>query len=110
CNNDVRLKYPASFDSENLLVVASTASNGSMSSFSNTGIKTVDVAAPGSNIYSTINGGRYSMASGTSMASPNTSGVAAMVLGFYPNLTAVELKNVLINTVTKVPAFGPLIH
>jgi subtilisin family serine protease len=109
CNNDTRLKYPASFDSENLLVVASTMSSGAMSSFSNTGIKTVDVAAPGSNIYSTINGGKYGMASGTSMASPNTSGVAAMILGAYPTLTAVQLKNVLMNTVTKVPAFEKLI-
>lgn len=109
CNNDTRLKYPASFDSENLLVVASTMSNGSMSNFSNTGIKTVDVAAPGSNIYSTINGGKYGMASGTSMAAPNTSGVAAMILGAYPNLTAVQLKNIIMNTVTPVPAFSKLI-
>jgi thermitase len=109
CNNDSRLKYPASFDSENMLVVASTMSNGSMSNFSNTGIKTVDVAAPGSNIYSTINGGKYGMASGTSMAAPNTSGAAAMILGAYPNLTAVQLKNILMNTVTPVPAFSKLI-
>lgn len=104
-NNDVDAKYPASFDSENLLVVASTTSTGSLSGFSNIGLKTVDIAAPGSNIYSTINGGRYSMASGTSMASPNTTGVAAMVLGYYPNLSATELKNVLMKSVTPVAAF-----
>lgn len=45
------------------------------------------------------------MASGTSMASPNTSGVAAMVLGQFPNLTAKELKAVLMNSVTPVAAF-----
>jgi subtilisin family serine protease len=109
CNNDVRLKYPASFDSENLLVVASTTSNGSMSSFSNTGVRTVDVAAPGSNIYSTINGNKYGMASGTSMAAPNTSGVAAMILSYYPDLSATELKEVLMQSVTKVPAFNGMI-
>lgn len=105
CNNDVRLKYPASFDSENLLVIASTANNGTMSSFSNTGIKTVDIAAPGSAIFSTTNNNQYQSASGTSMASPNTVGVAAMVLGYYPNLSAVELKKVLMSSVTKVTDF-----
>lgn len=105
-DNDVDPKYPASFDSENLLVVASTTSAGAFSSFSNIGVKTVDIAAPGSNIYSTINGNQYSMASGTSMASPNTTGVAAMVLGFYPNLSATELKDVLMKSVTKVSAFS----
>lgn len=105
CNNDTRLKYPASFDSENLIVIASTMSNGGMSSFSNQGPKTVDIASPGSNIYSTINGGKYGMASGTSMAAPNASGVAAMLMGAYPQLNAVAIKNIMINTVTKVPAF-----
>lgn len=104
-NNDTSPKYPASFDSENLLVVASTTSSGGMSSFSNIGIKTVDVAAPGSNIYSTLNGNKYGMASGTSMASPNTTGVAAMILGFYPKLSATELKSVLMKSVTPVAAF-----
>jgi len=105
-DNDTSPKYPASFNSENLLVVASTTSAGALSSFSNIGKNTVDVAAPGSNIYSTINGGKYGMASGTSMASPNTTGVAAMVLGYYPNLSAIELKNILMKSVTKVPAFN----
>ncbi len=105
-DNDTSPKYPASFNSENLLVVASTTSAGALSSFSNIGKNTVDVAAPGSNIYSTINGGKYGMASGTSMASPNTTGVAAMVLGYYPNLSAIELKNVLMKSVTKVPNFN----
>jgi subtilisin family serine protease len=105
-DNDVSPKYPASFDSENLLVIASTTSSGSLSTFSNVGKISVDVASPGSNIYSTIVGNKYGMASGTSMASPNTSGVAAMVLGYYPELTAVELKNVLMKSTTKVAAFS----
>ena len=104
-DNDSKPKYPASFDSANLLVIASTTSSGSLSSFSNIGIKTVDVAAPGSNIYSTIVGNKYGMASGTSMASPNTTGVAAMVLGYYPKLSATELKAVLMKSSTPVAAF-----
>lgn len=102
---DTNPKYPASFDSANTLVIASTTSTGELSSFSNVGAKGVDVASPGSNIYSTINGNKYSMASGTSMAAPNASGVAAMVLGYYPHLKNTSLKQVLMSTVTKVPAF-----
>jgi subtilisin family serine protease len=104
-NNDVNAKYPASFDSANMLVIASTASNGRLSSFSNIGPKSVHVASPGSNIYSTINGNKYSMASGTSMAAPNAAGVAAMVMGYYPNLKNTTVKKVLMNTTTKVSSF-----
>lgn len=105
-NNDVNAKYPASFDSANTLVIASTTSSGGFSSFSNIGPVTVDVASPGSNVYSTINGNKYSMASGTSMAAPNASGVAAMVMGYYPNLKNTTVKKVLMETVTKVPEFS----
>lgn len=104
-NNDVNAKYPASFDSENLLVIASTTSAGGLSEFSNIGPRTVDVASPGSAIYSTINGNKYSMASGTSMAAPNASGVVAMVMGYYPNLKNTTVKKVLMDSVTKVPLF-----
>ncbi len=104
-NVDAKPKYPAAFDSETLLVVASTTDKGAFSSFSNIGAVSVDVAAPGSNIYSTINDNKYSMASGTSMATPNTVGVAAAVLSYYPKLKAVELKKVIMDSVTKVPAF-----
>ncbi len=105
-NNDVDPKYPAAFDSANTLVIASTTSSGGLSSFSNIGPLTVDVASPGSNVYSTINGNKYSMASGTSMAAPNASGVAAMVMGYYPNLKNTSIKKVLMETVTKVPEFS----
>jgi subtilisin family serine protease len=104
-NNDVNPKYPASFDSANTLVIASTTSSGSFSSFSNIGPMTVDVGSPGSNIYSTINNNKYSMASGTSMAAPNASGVAAMVMGYYPTLKNSTVKKILMDTVTPVPEF-----
>lgn len=105
-NNDKNLKYPASFDSDNMIVIASTASAGGFSSFSNIGPTTVDVGSPGSNIYSTINNNKYSMASGTSMAAPNASGVAAMIMGYYPNLTNLEVKKVMMESVDKVSAFN----
>jgi thermitase len=104
-NNDNSPKYPASFDSENTLVIASTAVSGSLSSFSNIGRKSVDVAAPGSDIYSTVPGNKYESASGTSMAAPNVSGVVAMVMGYFPNLKNTSVKKIIMDTVTPVPAF-----
>lgn len=102
---DRRPTYPASHKNDNLLIVASTTSSGSMSGFSNYGKINVDVAAPGSSIYSTTPGNRYESMSGTSMASPTTAGVAAEILSHYPHLSALQLKEVLINSVTKVDRF-----
>lgn len=98
--------YPASHKNENLLIVASTTSSGTMSGFSNYGKINVDVAAPGSSVYSTTPNGRYQSMSGTSMASPTTAGVAAEVLSHYPHLTALQLKSVLMDSVTKVDSFS----
>jgi subtilisin family serine protease len=100
-NIDARLTYPASFDSENLLVVASTTKRGRLSYFSNYGVKNVDVAAPGSGIYSTTPRNRYSNMSGTSMASPNTAGVAAELMSRNPELNVMEIKELLMRTVFK---------
>jgi subtilisin family serine protease len=77
--------------------------NGGLSaSFSNYGKKEVDVFAPGVNIYSTIPGGNsYGNASGTSMASPVTAGVAAFLLEYFPTLTPQQLKTVLEKSAVK---------
>jgi subtilisin family serine protease len=104
-NIDRSFRYPASFGSEGLMVVASTASRGQMSGFSNYGIKNVDIAAPGSRILSTTPRGRYSNMSGTSMASPVAAGVAAEVLANRPELTAIELKKHLMDNVVGIKSF-----
>lgn len=104
-NIDTRPTYPASYKNDNLLIVASTTSTGGMSYFSNYGIINVDVAAPGSSIYSTTPGNRYESMSGTSMATPTTVGVAAEILSHNPQLTSLQLKEVLMNSVTKVSSF-----
>jgi subtilisin family serine protease len=86
--------------------------NGGLSaSFSNYGKKEVDVFAPGVNIYSSVPGGNtYGNASGTSMASPVTAGVAAFLLEYFPKLTAQQLKTVLeksaVPTTIKTPKPG----
>jgi thermitase len=102
---DKSLTYPASLNSDNLLVIASTSNNGRMSSFSNYGKMNVDVAAPGSAIYSTVPGNRYESMSGTSMAAPTTVGVAAEILSHHPNLTGAQLKDILMRSVTEISSF-----
>jgi thermitase len=102
---DKNPSYPAAFTNDNLLVIASTTNSGSMSGFSNFGKVGVDVAAPGSNIYSSVPGNKYEYMSGTSMATPTTVGVAAEVLSHFPNLTYRQLKEVLMNSVSKVDKF-----
>jgi subtilisin family serine protease len=97
--------YPASHPSENLLIIASTTSGGKMSYFSNYGKVSVDVAAPGSDILSSVPGNKYESMSGTSMATPTTVGVAAEILSHYPQLTYKQLKDVIMNSVTQIGAF-----
>ncbi len=99
-NIDTHLKYPASFDNEHMLVIASSTNRGRFSYFSNYGPTNVDVAAPGSSIYSTIRNNRYASYSGTSMASPTTTGMAAELLAINPNLGPLELKKLIMDTVT----------
>lgn len=96
---DKKLTYPASHQSDNLLIIASTTKTGSMSGFSNYGKINVDVAAPGSDVYSTAPNNRYVSMSGTSMASPTTTGVAAEILSHYPELSPIQLKQVIMNSV-----------
>ncbi|MEO7767712.1 MAG: S8 family serine peptidase, partial [Ferruginibacter sp.] len=74
---------------------------GITASFSNYGKNEVDVFAPGVQIYSTIPGGnKYGNASGTSMACPVVAGTAAFILGYYPTLTARQLKYVIEKSAT----------
>jgi subtilisin family serine protease len=77
--------------------------NGGLTArFSNYGKKEVDVFAPGVNIYSTVPGGNtYGNASGTSMACPVVSGIAALIMEYFPKLNAVQVKSVIEKSVSK---------
>lgn len=100
-DQDLEPDYPGSFKNDNILVVAGTDFLGVLNSNSNYGKMTVDVAAPGTAIYSTIMGNEYFSASGTSQATAIVSGVAAEVLSRHPNFTVAQLKDVLMRSVTK---------
>ncbi|MCB2293586.1 S8 family serine peptidase [Clostridium algoriphilum] len=105
-NNDNAIKnYPASFDLPNIISVASVKSDGTLSTFSNYGTSSVDIAAPGSNIYSTVPGG-YGYRSGTSMATPHVTGAAALVMSTNMNLTPINVKNSIMKSNNKLPELG----
>lgn len=70
--------------------------------FSNYGKNTVDVFAPGVKINSTIPGSKYKEEDGTSMASPVVSGLGALLRSYFPHLTAVQVKEIIMNSVSKV--------
>ncbi len=79
------------------------SNGGFTASFSNYGKNEVDVFAPGVNIYSTLPGGnKYGNFSGTSMAGPVVAGIAALVLEYFPDLSAQQLKYVIENSVRKI--------
>lgn len=87
--------------SNNFIVVgASTFRLGPdiIAEFSNYGKVQVDIFAPGEDIYSTMPGNNYDFQSGTSMAAPAVAGLAALIRSYYPNLTAVQVKNIIMQS------------
>lgn len=95
-DNDEYPFYPAGYESDNVVSVAATTNSDSLASFSCWGAKTVHVAAPGKDIYSTVPGEKYAFKSGTSMATPHISGIAALLLSEFPNATPLQIRNALI--------------
>jgi subtilisin family serine protease len=86
------------------LEVGATSWHGAdslVATFSNYGQNAVDVFAPGVDILSTVPGGDYERESGTSMAAPVVSGVAALLMSYYPSLTAADVKRIILETATK---------
>jgi subtilisin family serine protease len=91
-NNDVTPHYPSNYTNANIISVAATDDRDTLASFSNFGASSVDLAAPGVNILSTLPGNRYGSYSGTSMATPHVTGVAALLKGQNPTLSDGQLK------------------
>lgn len=102
-NNDFLPDYPASFDSENVISVAATKQDNTLAAFSNYGVKSVHIAAPGADIFSLALNSKYSYQSGTSMAAPHVAGAAALLKSYRPNLTALDIKHIILSSADKHP-------
>lgn len=105
-NIDKKPTYPASFSLPNLISVAAIDSDKQFASYSNYGKNSVEIAAPGTRIYSTLVGNSYGRFTGTSMATPFVSGVAAILNSISPNFYASELKNLIINSASPLDALS----
>lgn len=92
--------YPACFDLPNILSVAAVDNSGNLASFSSYG-SDVDVAAPGLNILSTLPNNQYGTLSGTSMACPTVTGIAALLKSYEPDITVDEIINRIKSNVVK---------
>jgi thermitase len=103
-DTDKNPHYPSSYNVGNVISVAALDRNDQLTSFSNFGVKTVHVAAPGKDILSTWLGHEFREASGTSMATPVVAGVAALVLANDPKMSVDELRRHLFDSVDKLPA------
>ena len=110
-NIDVEKTYPNDSDdlineiSDNVLTVGANSlfyDKRLPARFTNYGKRNVDVFAPGVQIYSTIPSDEYAQKSGTSMAAPSAAGVAALVRSYYPQLSASQVKHILMNSGTKI--------
>lgn len=90
--------YPATNDCPNIITVAATDASDNLATFSNYGVASVDIAAPGEEIASTYPGNLYAYMSGTSMATPYVSGVAALLKSIRPTLTNIQIRSTLITS------------
>jgi subtilisin family serine protease len=96
-NNDATGQYPANYAATNILSVAASDKKDNLASFSNYGATTVDVAAPGVTIYSTLLDDTYGAYSGTSMAAPYVSAIAALCWAVNADATIDEVREAIID-------------
>lgn len=106
-NSDLKPHYPSSYDVSNVISVASTDKLDRLSWFSNYGVKTVHIAAPGSDILSTVHKSTYAWRNGTSMASPQVAGLAMLVQGVCPGrLSMPAVKEAIIKNGRPLPSLS----
>jgi len=95
-NNDTTAKYPATYYLPNIISVAATDKNDNKASFSNYGIRTVTLGAPGVSVLSTYLNNGYAFLSGTSMAGPYVAGTVGLLAAEHPTWSWKQLRNVIL--------------
>jgi len=101
---DVAGGYPCALDLPNVVCVTAAGIDGSVPSFANTGARSVDLAAPGVSIISTVRGGIWASQSGTSMAAPHVTGAAALMAAQEPLARPEDVAKALLSTARPLPA------
>jgi subtilisin family serine protease len=94
-DNDALPHYPSNYFLPNVISVAATDHNDDLASFSNYGLRTVHVGAPGKSILSTWPGNTYNTISGTSMATPHVTGLAALLKAHNPSRDWIAIRNLI---------------
>ncbi len=97
-NSDIKKYYPADYDLDNIISVTAIDPNLRVLSTSNYGVRTVDIAAPGENIYSTLPGGGFGNMTGTSQATAFVSGVAALLMAHNRDFDAKAVRKYILKT------------
>ena len=109
-NNDAVASYPSGYSTlqgtttqgpaayDSVISVAALTSSGTRASYSNYGATTVDIAAPGSGIFSTLPGNTYGSYNGTSMATPHVAGTAALYASAFPQASAAAIRTAILST------------
>ncbi len=107
-DNDANPLFPASYEFDNIVAVAATTRTDTLASFSNWGHTTVDLAAPGSPVFSTWNGSDndYRYYDGTSMAAPHVAGAAALMWSLNPALTYRQVIAALLANTDPLPSLA----
>ena len=101
-NTDATPHYPSDYELPNIISVAAIGENGLLTAFSDYGQNTVDLGAPGDDIYSTVENNRYEYLSGTSMATPFVTGALALMRSVDPYVSVVKLRTNILTTVDVV--------
>jgi hypothetical protein len=108
-DNDTTANYPSNYSTttsagyESVIAVAATDRYGNLAAFSNYGMNTVDLGAPGVSIYSTLPFNAYGYLSGTSMATPHVTGAVALYAAAHPDATAAEIRAALLSAAQSTP-------
>lgn len=105
-DNDTAPHFPSNYTDSAVIAVAASDRSNRLASFSNYGATSVDLAAPGTGILSTLPGNTYGSYSGTSMAAPHVAGVVGLLAAARPGATAAEIRSAILSTATPVAAFA----